>query len=195
MNHPSLSVLIPAAGASKRLGQAKQLVEYQGKALIQNAVDIAQTINPVEILVVTGANAGKVKAAVPHSPVHWLHNPDWSSGMGGSIALGATEIRPESDGLMIFLCDQWRIQAHDLWNLVDRWRTSPKQIVCARSKDINMPPVIFPKNCYGQLRKLSGDRGARSILKTYSEQLRTIPMESAIDDLDTQVHLDEMGSG
>ncbi len=41
MNHPQLSILIPAAGASKRLGQTKQLVRYKSVSLIQNAVNIA----------------------------------------------------------------------------------------------------------------------------------------------------------
>ena len=96
MNQTELSILIPAAGASGRLGQAKQLVKYKGKSLIQNAVDTAHSLAPHEIIVVTGANAAEVRDAVKHPPVRWVDNQHWSTGMGGSIALGTASIDPQS---------------------------------------------------------------------------------------------------
>jgi CTP:molybdopterin cytidylyltransferase MocA len=71
MSHPELSILIPAAGASERLGQAKQLVEYRGRSLIQNAVTSAVSINPFEVIVVTGAKATAVKNPEQTPPVPW----------------------------------------------------------------------------------------------------------------------------
>ena len=50
MSNPQLSILIPAAGASKRLGQSKQLVQYKSTSLIQNAVNIASSIGPGEVI-------------------------------------------------------------------------------------------------------------------------------------------------
>ena len=44
--HPQLSIIIPAAGASERLGQPKQLVKYRGKALIRRAIENAETLAP-----------------------------------------------------------------------------------------------------------------------------------------------------
>ena len=82
MSHPLLSILIPAAGASKRLGQAKQLVQYKSGSLIQNAVNTAHSIAPREIIVITGSNAKAVKDAVQQTPVRWIHNPHWSDRHG-----------------------------------------------------------------------------------------------------------------
>jgi len=194
MGHPKLSILIPAAGTSERLGHAKQLVKLGGTALIQNAVNIAQSIGPYEILVVTGANAKAVKDAVPHPPVRWVHNPDWLSGMGGSIALGAAETCPESTGLMVLLCDQWRVQEKDLRTLAETWQTDPGRIVCAHSNGINMPPVIFPSGCLDGLRKLKGHQGARNLLKEHADLLIPVSIKNATFDLDTPTQLGEMGS-
>ena len=94
MSFPSLSVLIPAAGTSERLGQAKQLLKHKGTTLIKNAVNTAYSLDPHEIIVITGANAEAVKNAVLQPPANWIHNPNWSSGMGGSIALGANAVSP-----------------------------------------------------------------------------------------------------
>jgi len=192
MSHPELSVLIPAAGASERLGQAKQLVTHRGTTLIQNAVNSAFSLDPGEIIVVTGANAEAVKNAVPHPPVNWLHNPDWSNGMGGSIALGATAISPESTGLMILLCDQWKIQVADLQLLAEKWQSDPERIVCASAEGINMLPVIFPASYFNQLTKLEGSQGARSLLVNHPESLTAVPIKNAAIDLDTQSHLDKL---
>jgi len=192
MSHPELSILIPAAGASERLGQAKQLVKLKGASLIQNAVNTAFSLTPREIIVVTGANAKAVKAAVLQPPVRWIHNPNWSKGMGGSIALGATAINPESTGLMILLCDQWRIQVSDLQALADTWQLDPERIVCANAEGINMPPVIFPASCFDQLRELEGSQGARSLLVNHPELLTAVPVKNAAIDLDTQSQLDKL---
>lgn len=190
MSHPTLSILIPAAGSSKRLGQAKQLLKYGAGTLIQHAIENAQSITPGEIIVVTGANARAIKKAVQQTQVRWIHNPHWSSGMGGSIALGTVSVSPWSTGLMVLLCDQWRIQAEDLHKLAETWRYSPERIVCARAKGLNMPPVIFPSSCYGELHRLKGDRGAHGLLAANPDILTPLPLENAVFDLDTQAQLD-----
>ncbi len=192
MSQPALSILIPAAGASERLGQAKQLVEYKGSSLLQNAVNTAHSIAPDEIIVVTGANKKAVMAAVQHPAVHWVHNSHGSAGMGGSIARGADAISPQSTGLMILLCDQWRIQTPDLRILQEIWRADPRRIVCAEAEGHYMPPVIFPSACFNQLRELKGKRGARSLLNQHAELLTPVPMKNAAFDLDTPAQLDQL---
>ena len=192
MSHSALSVLIPAAGASNRLGQPKQLLEHKGKPLIQNAVNLAQSLSPREIIVVTGAAATRVEAALEQLPVRCIHNPDWSTGMGGSIALGAGAVSPDSSGLLILLCDQWRIQSADLLKLADTWQASPGHIVCAQAEGHLMPPVIFPPVFFDELRQLREDRGARKLLKKNPDQLYSIQMDNAYSDLDTPAQLQDL---
>jgi len=184
MSYPQLSVLIPAAGASKRLGQAKQLVRYGNGTLIQNAVDLALSIGPREVIVVTGANEKAVKDAVQHGQVRWIHNSDWSDGMGSSIATGASIISPDSSAVMILLCDQWRLQSPDLRLIAKTWRSNPERIVCSQAESQNMPPVIFPASFFSRLQALGNDSGARKILKEHPEILTPVALENAIFDLD-----------
>ena len=192
MSHPLLSILIPAAGASERLGQVKQLVQYNTGSLIQNAVNTAHSIAPREIIVITGSNAKAVNDAVQQTPVRWIHNPNWSTGMGGSIALGATAISPESIGLMIFLCDQWRIQTQDLSELAGVWQSDPARIVCAEAEGLLMPPAIFPSSCFRQLQELGGNQGARILFQKYPELLRPVSLKNAVFDLDTEAQLAQL---
>ena len=192
MSYPQLSILIPAAGVSQRLGQPKQLLQYRKKTLIQNAVDTAHSITPREIVVVTGANAEAVKDAIQSVPVRWIHNPNWSAGMGGSIATGAAGISPESTGLMIILCDQWRLQTSDLQDLAEKWQSDPERIVCAKADGQLMPPVIFPASCFSNLQALNGDIGARSILEEHPELLVAVASKNAAYDVDTPTQLSQL---
>jgi molybdenum cofactor cytidylyltransferase len=192
MNPPALSVLIPAAGASKRLGQAKQLVKTKGISLLQNAINVAYSLKPHELIVVTGAHATAVKDSTQSQSVHWVHNPHWETGMGGSIALGARAVEPKSDGLMIVLCDQYRVDANDLHKLVNAWTSNPGRIVVAEAKDRLMPPVIFPRKCLESLQHLQGDQGAHKVLEAHRELIVPVPMVNAAFDLDTPDQLDDL---
>jgi molybdenum cofactor cytidylyltransferase len=194
MNHPQLSILIPAAGASKRLGQTKQLVRYKSVTLIQNAVNIASSINPCEVIVITGHKASSVKNAVDQTPVHWVHNSNWSDGMGSSIAAGAAVVSHASCAVMILLCDQWRLETSDLRLMAETWQSNPERIICARANEQNMPPVIFPIDFLSQLQALEGENGARDILGDKPEMLIPVPLKNALFDLDTTAGLSRLKS-
>ena len=189
MSKSGLSVLIPAAGASTRLGQSKQLVDYQGKPLLQHVIDVVSSINPSQIVVVTGADADAIRDRVRAPGVNWVHNARWQRGLGGSIALGARAVSPRSSGLMIMLCDQYRITADDLQKLVENWRANQDHIVAARAGGRCMPPLIFPSCMFNDLEKLAGEAGARSLVAQHPEQVTAVPMENAAFDLDTPEQL------
>jgi molybdenum cofactor cytidylyltransferase len=194
MSNPQLSILIPAAGASKRLGQSKQLVRYKSVSLIQNAVNLASSIGPGQVIVITGHEASVVKNAVDETPVRWVHNANWSAGMGSSIAAGAAAINQSSAAVMILLCDQWRLETSDLRLMAETWQSNPDRIICARANKQNMPPVIFPTDFLGQLQTLEGENGARDILRSNPESLFPMPLKNALFDLDTAAELSQLKS-
>jgi len=188
----SVSVLIPAAGASRRLGQPKQLVLYKGKPLIQRAIESAETLAPREIIVVTGADADSVLSVAQKTSAQCVHNPDWASGMGNSIATGANMADQASNGLLVLLCDQWGIRARDLQLLARTWLSDTGRIVCATTEGRLGPPVIFPSTCFASLRVLQGDHGAHSVLEANPDLLTTVPMNHAATDLDTPSQLEAL---
>lgn len=181
-----LSVLIPAAGASQRLGQAKQLLQYRGQSLLGHVIEVTSALDPLETIVVTGANAEAVRRALGPAHVRWVHNADWSAGMGTSIALGAGAVASEADGVLIILCDQYRIEAGDLQALASRWRAAPERITAASAAGRCMPPVIFPASLLRELKSLTGDRGAQSLFRQHATRLAPVEMAHATFDVDTR---------
>ena len=192
MKHPTLSILIPAAGGSQRLGQAKQLIKYRGNSLLQHAINRATSLCPLEIIVVTGTQKDAVKNTVKSTSVNWVHNPDWAEGLGGSVAAGAACLAESAEGLMVLLCDQWFLQTDDLTALAQTWAADKQRIVAATANGQTMPPVIFPANQFEQLRKLEGKHGAKRLLMSQPELLKKVPMPNAAFDLDNQQHLDHL---
>ena len=187
--NPQLSIIIPAAGASQRLGQPKQLVQYKGQSLILRAIQSAESLSPHEILVITGSGAQAVQAEIGGTNARCVYNPDWSNGMGTSIAKGAQSVDDKPQGLMVLLCDQWRILPEDLHMLVEEWRSDPDRIICSATRDRCGPPVIFPTSCLAGLSVLTGDHGAHSIIDRHRDLVSRVTLENAAFDLDTPLQL------
>ena len=80
-------IVILAAGGSSRLGRPKQLLAWQGKNLLQHAVQTALEIT-TQPVVVTGAHADQLVAAVDASQVQVVFNPEWEQGIASSIRCG-----------------------------------------------------------------------------------------------------------
>ena len=180
---PTIACLLLAAGGSSRLGQAKQLVSDGGESLVRTAARKALNISQ-EVWVVTGAYAEKVVTELQDIPVQCIHNPNWKSGMGSSIAQGIRAVGEQPDGILILLCDQWKLLNSDLEKLVSAWKKQPGSVCAARWNDTSGPPAIFPRRLFGKLRNLDDDRGARSVLKA-EQDIISVQIPNAQFDLDT----------
>jgi molybdenum cofactor cytidylyltransferase len=88
----SCAIVILAAGSSSRLGRPKQLLKYQGKTLLVRAVETALASVCRPVLVVLGAGSGQLRGEVSGLDVRILINPDWETGIGGSIRIGVKAV-------------------------------------------------------------------------------------------------------
>ena len=70
----NIGVVILAAGASIRLGKPKQLLQYHGKSLLQNAIDAAVNSKTNSVIVVLGANAEYISGEIDRSGINILIN-------------------------------------------------------------------------------------------------------------------------
>src|SRR5688572_27587036 len=101
-------IVILAAGASTRLGRPKQLLPWQGKTLLQHAVQTALSITTRPV-VVTGCNADQLVAGLNNEQVHIVFNPDWEQGIASSIRIGLQALldrTPPPDQVIFMVCDQ-----------------------------------------------------------------------------------------
>ena len=65
-------VILLAAGSSSRLGRPKQLINYQGKTLIQHSIEAAQNSAADDLVVVLGCNSEQIQTGIESKEVSVL---------------------------------------------------------------------------------------------------------------------------
>lgn len=181
----SLHVLVLAAGASKRLGQPKQLVKLGGRPALHLVVTTAVALTGNAVTVVVGANAREMTHLLAHSPASVIVNRSWEEGMASSLRFGLASLPPGCDAVLVLLGDQVGVTADDLKRLAAAWKGEESLIAAAVYDQHVGVPAIFPRLCFSELAELRGDHGARAVLERNSYRLVRVPMSNAAIDLDT----------
>lgn len=195
-NHPPLGVVLLAAGPSSRLGQPKQLVEVGGECLVARSARLALGLAPAQLTVVSGCEAERVAAELDGLEVKIVFNRNWAAGMGGSINCGVRSLPLGMTGVLLMVCDQWRLEAADLERLVAAWSSDPSRIYVACWKEgaaeVSGPPVIFPGRLVPDLKGMQEQRGARQLIDRYMDIVEFVEMENAAFDLDRPDDLERL---
>ncbi len=177
-----------AAGASRRLGQPKQLVQIDGEPLLRRQCRTALAANLGPIVVILGCRAGECLRAIIDLPVDTRTNERWAEGLSTSIRMAAQlALTAGVNGLLLLHADQYRVTVADLEALHLAWTESGRLAACVstRGEDFG-PPVIFPPHCFADLLTLSGDVGARGVLaKLPLASIQRVPIANAFVDLDS----------
>lgn len=169
----ALTVVVLAAGASRRLGSPKQLLEFEGETLLHRAARIATEVAPAVVVLRDRTMAH----AIADLDVTVIENPDADEGMASSIrcAVAAT-----AGDLLLTLCDQPHVTAAHLRALA----TAEGEIVASGYSGIAGVPARFAAKFRDELFALRGDVGARRVIENHREVVVTIPFEAAAIDVD-----------
>jgi molybdenum cofactor cytidylyltransferase len=182
-----LVVVILAAGASRRLGQPKQLIELRGEPLLRRQCRIALEAGVGSVAVILGYRASQCAATIADLPVALLINEQWEEGLALSVRAAAqAAVAAAANGLLLFHVDQYRLEPADLVKLNDVWQSSLCVNACISAHaSASGPPVIFPKRSLADLLLLEGDIGARGVLDELpAGELSRVSVPNAFHDLD-----------
>jgi molybdenum cofactor cytidylyltransferase len=164
----SVAAIILAAGASHRLGQPKQLLEFRGEPLLERAIRIATESGVSSVFTVLGANFEVICASLDFKDAILVANDQWQKGMATSIHAGLRAMEaaaPHATGVLLMSCDQPLLTADHLRTLIGAFEAQPPPaIVCSSYGGVHGVPAIFPREIVPRLRALRGDKGARAIL-------------------------------
>lgn len=184
-----LAIIILAAGKSNRLGSPKQLLQYRGKGLLQNAVEAALKTNIKPLIIITGANASLIEKELIHYPVKQVFNENWQDGMASSINCGlayAEQIVHDLDGVLLMACDQPFVDGDLLNNLIEKQKESGAPITACGYEEVIGIPAIFHKSIFPELKSLEGDTGAKKIIRNNADKIAVISFQNGEIDIDTK---------
>ncbi len=180
-------IIILAAGASTRLGMPKQTLVYNGKTLLEHAVDAAlEVAKPV--IVVLGAKADTIVTYLKSKPVTIVYNDSWPQGMASSIAAGLQAVLTDNKAInevIIMLCDQPFVDALLLNQLIARHTESGKGIIACKYAATIGVPVLLNKKYFDELKLLQGEEGAKKLLLKYKDDVAFVSFEKGVIDIDT----------
>ncbi|HEX7158044.1 MAG TPA: nucleotidyltransferase family protein, partial [Edaphobacter sp.] len=164
----SIAAVVLAGGASRRLGQLKQLVRLGRETLLERSVRVAREAGCLPVVVVLGAAHEQVIAGCSLGDVVTATNEEWEEGMGSSIRLGVHAVRnvaPETEGVVVMTCDQPAVTVNHLRRLI-----MSGEVRASRYADRSGVPAFFPKTYFDALTSLTGDAGARELLQSSSSE-------------------------
>ena len=193
----TLEAIVLAAGAGVRFGGGKLTAPWGDGALIDGALASAFAAPARTVTVVTGADAG-VEAAVRayaersgQSPrLRVVHCAEHAEGMGATLRSGVASLPSDTAGVFVFLGDMPRVPLEVL----------PKLAAALAGAGAGAPtfegrrghPVLFSRDLFPQLLALTGDEGARTVLRYLGPRLTLVesPDAGVLFDVDQPSDLD-----
>jgi CTP:molybdopterin cytidylyltransferase MocA len=147
-----VTAIVLAAGFSRRLGHAKQLVEHEGEPLIRRAARIAREACE-DVIVVTRE---PFVSALEGLDVRIVLNHEAEEGIASSIRAGVAACE---GAVLLMTCDQLRVTAEHLRALIARHATAATGYAGTAGV-----PAVFEPSRREELLALRGDRGAQGLL-------------------------------
>jgi CTP:molybdopterin cytidylyltransferase MocA len=159
--------LVLAGGAGRRFGGPKQLAPFRGRPLLQHAVDAQLAVPALErVVVVLGARADEVRAAVAFGRAEPVVADDWAEGQAASLRRGLAALAAgDPEAVLVTLGDQPLIAAPALAAVLDAGLAAGEPATRATYAGRPGHPVLLRRPLLGRLRALRGDAGARDLLR------------------------------
>lgn len=178
--------IVLAAGLSRRMGQSKVLMKVGGRAIIRYVVESVLAGGVDSVWVVTGPDVEPIEAALAGIEVQIAENPAPEEGQAGSVRTGIAALPPSVDSVLIALGDQPLLAPSIIPALLAARRKSPKLIVAPRYRDGQGNPVVFKREIFPELLRLTGDQGARPIIQKEPTRVEWVDLDLPMPpDVDT----------
>ncbi len=181
-------IIILAAGESRRMGQPKQLLEIDGENLLSRVIRLAKSSDFDTVSVVLGAHIELILPQIDTADIEVFLNPDWESGMSSTVACGlkySLRVFPQLESVLILLVDQPFITVELINQFLAAYQADHPLLVAARYADVYGVPALFDKALFPKLLDRKGPAGARSLIKSYEQELFAIDFPEGKIDLDT----------
>jgi CTP:molybdopterin cytidylyltransferase MocA len=192
------AAILLAAGASRRMGAVKQLLDWRGRPLVAHALEQLMSAGCPRIVVVLGAHAAAVERACQstverHEAQHsiaFVRNKLWHLGQASSLNCGFRHLLQENLGSSLIisaLCDQPYVLAEHYRRLIAPFADEPwLDVVATRYESGGGAPACFRTDVVHELSYGSGDTGAKSWIRNCAaDRVRLIELPEAKFDLDT----------
>jgi molybdenum cofactor cytidylyltransferase len=188
---PRVAAILLAAGASSRMRGADKLLEpvADGRPVLRAAADAALASQADKVVAVLPPGAAARRAALAGTAAEIVEAPDAAEGMAVSLRAGLRATAEGADAVVVLLADMPEVGPAAIDRLIAAFDPEEGRDICRAVSEAGEPghPVLFGRRFFETLAGLTGDRGAREVLREAAEFVTEVPTpgRAAVVDLDT----------
>jgi molybdenum cofactor cytidylyltransferase len=187
----SVGAVVLAAGMATRMGQMKVLLPWvEGRTIIEHIVRqlmLART-DPDNIVVVTGNEAGRVRAALQGAGVRVVHNPNYATGdMLSSLQTGLAAMPGYVSAALVVLGDQPRIQPKTVQLVMGAYAEGRGDIVAPSFEMRRGHPLLLDRRYWREMLELPVEGMPRQVINRHQGEIAyvVVDTDSVLKDVDT----------
>lgn len=162
--------------------------------MIRHVLDTSTNSCLNGVIVVVNPDIAGLQQEVWSSSVNKIVlNDEAGKGMSTSLKAGVTNLPSTTDAAVVLLGDQPLVTADDINEVIQCYLSNEALIVQAQYQSKRGHPVLFDHSMFPHLFHITGDEGARSILKQFANQICLAEMDKPYpDDVDTPKDYEEL---
>jgi len=190
MRHPTeplrVAGVILAAGASRRMGKNKMLLELDGESLIRRAAKRALAAGLSPLVVVVGYEADRLRAELKDLPLVFAVNPAYTGPTSGSLHQGLNALSSDVDAVVVMLGDMVRVTTETLAMLIAAARGTEAPLVVSRYGEVTAPPLLFRRALFAELLAWTGEGCGKAVVQAHKHEAMYVDRpEVLLVDVDT----------
>jgi molybdenum cofactor cytidylyltransferase len=189
-----ISVIVLAAGMSRRMGAPKQLLRAGETTLLERALHTVRQSHVDEIILVLGFGATEIRQSISTLGLRVVVNEGYQEGMASSLRAGISTVGPQARGALIMLADQPFVLPSTLDRLIEYQQQMRPQIVIPTYKGFRGNPVLLDRSVFAEIASLQGDIGCRAIFGKHTENIAKLAVDDPgiLLDVDTREDYEEL---
>ncbi|MCB0217229.1 MAG: nucleotidyltransferase family protein [Caldilineae bacterium] len=172
--------ILLAAGASRRFGRPKQLLELDGESLLRRSARIAREsgLDPVVVVIRPGLPA--LRDELKGLDLAIVENTEPDGGMGSSLSAGLAACPQVVAALMVLVCDQPGLSRALIADLLAAWRPGEGRILRPRHGTVPGHPVLFDGRRLPELRAMPSGSHGRALIAAHPEALGYVEVDDPL---------------
>jgi len=175
----SLAGLILAAGASRRMGSPKALLQLRGETFLDRLIDgLAAVCSPV--IVVLGYDAEAIRGGIRRGDeVVFTVNPDPSRGQLSSLKCGLAPVPAEAEGVIFTPVDYAGVRRSTIVAIGEsfRHRSPGTLLVIPRCEGRRGHPVCAARDLFAELLVLPEEAQARDVIHQHRDRTAYVDVD------------------
>ena len=174
-----ISCLVLAAGLSSRMTIGnKLLLKVKSVTIIEKTIKNLYNSNIDNFFIILGYQSNLLSKVLKNFRIPLIINDSYKEGLSSSIKQGISRIDNRSHGVMICLADMPKITSKTYNILIENFKkfydSSTPLIILPQYYGKTGNPVILSNHFFSQLKEISGDIGAKYLIKKNKKYIKKV---------------------